>query len=213
MKNSSIIDAKSIRALSAALAFATAGLLFGCSDDDPQKEDTPELITQATLTFTPSGGGTAVVVTATDPDGEGVQDLAVDGPINLSKDKTYVLTIGLINGLAEPSDPEYDITSEVEEEGIEHQFFFSWTNNVFSNPTGNGNIDNGSDEVNYTGGDNSIDADNRSLGLTTTWSSAASIASGTFRVVLKHQPDLKSDTSDSNTGETDLDITFTINIQ
>lgn len=213
MNNNSINDARSIRILSAALAFATAGLLFGCNDDDPQKEDNPELITQATLTFTPSGGGTAVVVTATDPDGEGVQDIAVDAPINLSKDKTYVLTIDLINGLADPSEPEYDVTSEVEEEGIEHQFFFSWTNDVFSNPTGNGNIDNGSDVVDYTGGDNSMDANNLPLGLTTTWTSVASAASGTFRIVLKHQPDLKSDTSDSNTGETDLDITFAINVQ
>jgi len=212
MKNNRLMNVKSLRFLSAALVLTFAGILSGCKDDDPKKEDTPELITKATLTFTPTGGGTAVVVTATDPDGEGVQDIAVDGPINLTKDKTYTLTIALINELAAATDPEYNITNEVEEEGIEHQFFFSWTNNVYSNPTGNGNVDNRADPVNYTGGSNSKDADNRNLGLTTTWTSATSAASGTFRVLLKHQPDLKSDTSDSNTGETDLDISFTINI-
>jgi hypothetical protein len=213
MKNNRLMNPKLLSFLSAALAFTFAGFLFGCNDDDPVKEDTPELITKATLTFTPDGGGSAVVVTATDPDGEGVQDITVDSPINLTKDKTYVLTIALINELAEPSAPEYNITAEVEEEGHEHQFFFSWTNDVFSNPAGNGNVDNRADAVNYTGGSNSRDVNNRPLGLTTTWTSAASTASGSFRVLLKHQPDVKSDTSDSNTGETDLDITFTINIQ
>lgn len=142
-----------------------------------------------------------------------MQDITVDSPINLAANKTYTLTIALINELAQPSDAEYNITSEVEEEGDEHMFFFSWTNNVFSNPTGNGNVDSRSDAVNYTGGTNSKDANNRPLGLTTTWTSAANAASGSFKVLLKHQPDLKSDTSDSTAGETDLDITFTINVQ
>lgn len=186
--------------------------LTGCGED-PEKEDTPELITKATLTFTPSGGGNPVVVTATDPDGEGVQDLAVDGPINLAVTKTYTLRIELINGLASPNSPEYNITEEVEEEGDEHMFFFGWTNNVFSNPTGNGNIDNRADAVNYTGGINSVDVNNLPLGLTTTWTTSQAAASGTFRIILKHQPETKSTTSDSNTGETDLDITFTLNVR
>lgn len=187
--------------------------LSGCGVDDPKKEDTPELITKVTLTFTPSGGGTAVVVTATDPDGEGLQDVAPDGPITLDKDKTYSMAITLINGLASPSDPAYNITNEVEEEGDEHQFFFSWTNNVFSSPAGNGNIDNSADAVNFTGAANSKDANNLNLGLTTTWTAASAIVSGSFKVLLKHQPDLKSATSDSSLGETDLDIDFTIVIQ
>jgi hypothetical protein len=213
MKNNPLLNFKTLRLASASLMFILISILSGCNNNDPKKEDTPELITKATLTFNPTGGGAAIVVTATDPDGEGVQDISVDGPINLAKDKTYTLTISLINGLAAPSDPAYNISNEVEAEGIEHQFFFAWTNDVFSDPSGNGNVDNTADAVNYTGGENSIDLNNRPLGLTTTWTAAASIATGTFRVLLKHQPDLKSDTSDSNTGETDLDITFTINVQ
>lgn len=197
---------KSTLIMSGAIAFAT--LFSACSDDDPKKENTPELITQATLTFTPTGGGSAVIATATDPDGEGVQDLTVDGPIELATGTSYTLTIELINGLADPSEDEYDITAEVQEEGDEHMFFFGWTNNVFSNPAGNGNIDARADLVNY----NDEDDNSRPIGLNTSWTGAAAAASGTFRVVLKHQPDLKSDTSTSETGETDLDITFTINI-
>lgn len=191
-------------------------LLAGCNDNDPQKEDVPELITKSTLTFTPSDGSAAVVVSATDPDGEGVKDLTVDGPINLASNKTYKLSIALINSLAATTEPEYNITAEVEAEGDEHLFFFAWTNNVFADPAGNGNIDKRSDPVNYTGAPNSIDSNGRPLGLTTTWKTALTTGgsvTGTFRVLLKHQPDLKSDTSDSSTGETDLDITFTINVQ
>lgn len=197
-----------IRLLSAMLAITSVIYLSGCDDDDPQKEDTPELITGATLTFTPSGGGTTVTVTATDPDGEGVQDLTVDGPINLATNKTYTLTLELINGLLEPTEPGYDITEEVKEESDEHMFFFSWTNNVFSDPAGNGNIDNRADDVNY----NDTDDTGLPLGLDTSWTTVAASASGTFRVVLKHQPDLKSASSTATTGESDIDLTFDINV-
>lgn len=213
MKTTKLINKAFLKTTCAAIAMASLSIISSCSDDDPKKENTPELITKATLTFTPAGGGPAVVATATDPDGEGVQDIEVDGPIDLDADQTYVLTIELINELADPSEAEYNITEEVEEEGDEHQFFFSWTNNVFSDPAGNGNIDNGTDAVNYTGAPNSTDENDRPLGLTTTWTSSVDPSAGSFRVLLKHQPDLKSDTSDSNTGDTDVDLTFTINVE
>jgi hypothetical protein len=212
MKNKqfTIMNVKRLRLLGIMLIATT--FLFRCSED-PKKENTPELITKATLTFTPTGGGSAIVVTATDPDGTGIQAIAADGDINLAVNTTYTLTLTLINELASPSDPEYNLSDEVEEEGDEHMFFFSWTGNVFSDPTGDGNIDTRSDIVNYTGGANSVDANNLPLGLTTTWTASAGTSSGSsFRLLLKHQPDLKSDTSTSSAGETDLDITFTINI-
>lgn len=192
------------------MAFTLTALLFvsGCDNDDPVKEDVPEMITKATLTFTPLSGGNAVIVTATDPDGEGVQEIQVDGPITLEAMESYDLSIALINDLAPSTDPEYNITEEVEEEGDEHMFFFSWTNNVFSDPAGNGNFDNRSDDINYV----DLDVNGLPLGLETTWTTAEA-STGTFRIVLKHQPQLKSATSDANTGETDLDITFSIIIE
>lgn len=188
-------------------------LLSGCNPDDPEKEDVPELITKVTLTFTPTGGETQIVVSATDPDGEGIQDIIVDGPINLSINKTYILSLELINALAQPTEAAYNVAAEVEEEGDEHIFFFSWTNNVFSDPAGNGNIDNRNDAVNYSGAANSKDANGLPLGLTTTWTATGNQQSGSFRVLLKHQPGLKSDISGSAVGETDLDLVFTINVQ
>jgi hypothetical protein len=208
MKTNRLFNSGFLKMTSAAFAIVSLGAISGCDDDDPKKEDTPELITKATLTFAPSAGGSPVIVTATDPDGEGVQDIAVDGPINLGAAKSYTLTIQLINELAAPTAAAYNITGEVEEEGDEHMFFFSWTNNVFNDPTGNGNIDNRSDDVNYE----DEDENGLPLGLETFWTTA-SASSGKFRVMLKHQPELKNASSTSSAGETDLNIEFTINIQ
>lgn len=195
------------------VAFGVLLALSGCYDLTPSKEDVPELITKATLTFTPLAGGSDVVVTATDPDGEGVANIAVDGSIDLKTGETYVLKIQMINALADKTSPDYDLTSQVETEGEEHMFFFGWTDGLFANPAGDGNIDRREDQVNYTGGSNSIDANGRPLGLTTTWTSSAAAGTGTFRLLLKHQPGLKSDTSDSSMGESDLDITFDVHIE
>lgn len=187
--------------------------LSGCNDDDPAPENIPELVTKATLKFTPDGGGSVIAVTATDPDGEGVQDIKVDGPINLKKGIQYTLALELINGLYKPGDDGYDITIEVEEEGDEHQFFFRFSDGAFSSPTGTGNI---KDNASSTAGSiNYLDEDDNGLpvGISTSWTTAPATASAkTFRVVLKHQPGIKSNMSTSLDGESDLDITFDLNV-
>lgn len=187
----------------------TTSLFFSSCDDDnePQKENTPELITELTLTFSATGK-TPVVVTATDQDGEGVQELQVDGAINLDANTNYTMSVTLINGLADPEDPEYNITEEVEEEGAEHLFFYSWTNGLFIDPQGNGNIDNREDDMNYL----DEDENNLPIGLETSWTTGEA-GRGDFRIVLKHQPEIKTETSGAADGETDLDITFDISIE
>jgi hypothetical protein len=183
----------------------------GCRTKDPTREDVPELITKATITFTPSASGTPVTVTATDPDNVGAQDIQVEGQINLVRGTTYVLSIQLVNGLYEPAQPGYDVTKQIEEEADEHQFFFAWNEGLFSDPSGNGNIDNRNDPLNYG---SSIDKSGRPVGLTTTWTTANTASSGSnaFRILLKHQPQIKSATSTSSDGESDLDLTFVINV-
>jgi hypothetical protein len=190
---------------------STLGLLSSCKNNDPNPENIPELITKAKLKFTPTGG-TAIEVTATDPDGEGVQNIKIDGPINLVKGTTYTLSLELYNELYKSSEEGYDISKAVAQEANEHQFFFEWTDGIFSNPTGNGNIDNKSDPVNYG---SSVDSKGLPLGLTTSWTTSAAASDGAkiFRILLKHQPEIKSTTSTSADGETDLDLTFTIAVQ
>jgi hypothetical protein len=192
------------------LSLAGAIAFSGCSDDDdPVKEDVPELITKVELIFKPANDGAAITVIATDPDGEGADELKVEGPINLKTGTAYTLSVKLYNGLLPATDDGYDVTKEVEEESDEHMFFFSWTADLFSSPTGDGNIDNRDNPVSY--GD--VDEHGLPVGLTTAWETKdATSSNGAFRVVLKHQPDLKSATSGYNTGETDLDISFVINV-
>ncbi|WP_254092302.1 hypothetical protein [Dawidia soli] len=211
MKQTSIFRSHAVRSFFyLALPLAGAVVLGSCSDDDePVKEDVPELITTVELTFTPVGGGDAVKVTATDPDGEGTDELKADGPIALKTGTTYTMDIKLYNGLLPETDEEYDVTKEVEEESDEHMFFFSWTADLFANPAGNGNIDNRQDPVVYA----DVDENGLPTGLSTTWSTKEDASSnGAFRVVLKHQPELKSATSGYNTGETDADVSFVINV-
>lgn len=201
-----------LKTLASIFVLGSLLLLSSCKEDDPKKEDVPELITQVVLTFSKADGAAEpIVVTATDPDGDGVLPVTIDDDIKLASNTAYALTIQLHNTLAEPTDDAYNITAEVEEEGDEHMFFFGWTNNVFTDPAGDGNVDARADAVNYDGASNSVDENNLPLGLTTMWTTAAT-GTGTFRLILKHQPDLKSETSNSSTGETDLDVTFGIEI-
>ncbi len=186
-------------------------IIFGvisCGDDDepsaPVEENAEEVITDVMLTFTPQGGGATVTARAQDPDGDGPQDLQVLGDITLQSASNYELTLSLTNE-ENPIDIE-DITIEIREEAEEHMFFFSWTDGLFSDPTGNGNVDNRSDGVNY----DDADGDGLPLGLTTSWSTGPS-ASGSFRVILKHQPDgIKTATSGTSEGDTDIDISWQI---
>ncbi len=206
MNNLPIRKAKQVGCI---LGLISLGLLSSCSNDDPIKQDVPEFISSVKLIFTPVGGGTAVSATATDPDGFGSGGITIDHPISLVKNVSYTLTFEILNNLAVPTDPEYNIGNEIEEEGVEHQFFFSWTNTVFSNPTGNGNIDNRSDPLNY----NDEDANGLPIGLVTSWTATDVASSGTFKILLKHQPDLKSNTTTSSDGETDIDLTFDITVE
>ena len=190
------------------IALVVIATVLSCEVDDPQKEEVPELITKVILRFVPDNGGEPIVATASDPDGEGVGDIEIDQPINLAAMATYHLEIMLVNNLADITQPEYDVTEEVSEEAGEHMFFFQWTEDLFATPSGSGNIESAAGSVNY------LDEEENGLphGLETMWTTSGP-ATGEFRIVLKHQPDLKSSNSDAHTGETDLDVVFPITIE
>ncbi|MCU0419375.1 MAG: hypothetical protein MUC38_06925 [Cyclobacteriaceae bacterium] len=189
-----------------------------CEDDDPTPENVPEVITRAELTFTAidNSSAPAVVVTATDADGIGsAEELEADGPINLRANVTYALSIKLYNDLFDAGEEGYDVTEEVDEEDEEHWFFFGFTSGVFSNPTGNGNIISASFPNNGTVRYADEDDDGRPLGLLTNWTTINdnSGSGKIFRVILKHFDEVeKTDDSTSDDGETDIDVTFVINV-
>lgn len=200
---------KRLFSLVLAVVLVVTGMLHLTScGDDPEKENVPELITKITLTFTPAGGGDPIVISAVDPDGEGPQDLAPEGPIELLEGETYILSIELFNELLSPGEDGYDLTEEIEEEADEHQFFFGFSNDVFSSPTGSGNIAPSTGSINYE----DEDPNGLPVGLVTRWTTGTIQSDKFFRVMLKHLPGIKSATSTSADGETDADVTFTLNI-
>lgn len=197
---------KNLNYLSLLVGFLVLGFtMTSCSDDDePPVENPEEIITDVTLTFTPDGGTTPIVATASDPDGEGPLDLRVDGDITLDTNTDYTMTIELRNEIEDE-----DVTEEIEREDDEHMFFFSFSEDLFTSPEGDGNFDGRSDELNY----NDLDDNDYPVGLSTSWSTGDG-GSGTFRVVLKHQPEnIKTATSDSGDGSSEVDVTWDLTIE
>jgi len=185
-------------------------ILTGCSEDDeaPEPENEEEVITDVKLIFTNDADAADLVTArAQDPDGVGVQELELLDEITLGIDKSYTLTIEIENNLDSPGE---DVAEEIEEEDKEHQFFFSFSADAFTNPAGNGNIDNSSDPMKY----NDMDGNGNPLGLSTSWTTGSNnLADGTFTIRLHHQPDVKSATSGASDGDTDFELKFVLNIQ
>ena len=187
-------------------AVLTLFIFTACEEDEaaPEEENEVEVFTDVKLVFTPTVGGAAVEAAAQDPDGAGVQELQVLGAINLAANTDYLLSMMIENCLEDPCE---DMNEEIAEEAEEHQFFFAFTNDAFTSPAGNGNMDNASDPINYIG----YDGNNNPVGLNTNWTTG-SASTGTFTVQLQHQPDVKTATSGSTDGDTDFALTFNLNI-
>jgi len=197
------------------LVIVIGGLsLIGCKKDEdlavvpPASENEMEVITDIKLIFTNSSDASDIVeARAQDPDGLGVQELVILDTINLDVNKTYTLTYEIFNNLETPGE---DIGAEILEEDNEHKFFYSFSNNAFASPSGNGNIDAVSDPLTY----NDVDENGNAVGLSTSWATPSSVLSGgTFTTRLQHQPDVKTSTSGANDGDTDFELSFVLNIQ
>jgi len=168
-----------------------AGVFAACdsTEPDPEGPGEEELITRVVVTLT--AGGQTVTATADDPDGDGA-NLQIDS-ITLAAGTTYTGTVELfddING--------EDITEEVEEEADEHQFFYTVGGGIA-----------GRVSVAVT----DQDGNGLPVGLRFTVTvTDGGAASGTLNIVLSHfdeEPKNGTDRSD----ETDVDVTFPVNIQ
>ena len=206
---------------------AASVLLTGCEkepEEVPEEEHDHEVITDVKLIFTNTQDSTDVVeALAQDPDGEGIEDLTIVDSINLNKSTAYTLTFEILNmhedehddHEGEDHDDDHDdhaedIGAEIAEEADEHQFFFAFSNDAFANPTGDGNIDNASDAINY----NDSDENGNPLGMNTSWeTSSSALSGGSFTVRLQHQPGVKTASSGANDGDSDFDLTFVLNIE
>ncbi|MEX0812750.1 MAG: hypothetical protein WD048_11090 [Chitinophagales bacterium] len=181
------------------LNYLLIGFLFlflaACEKDDPEIPNEEELITTLTYTLTPQSGGDNVVLTFKDLDGDGGDAPEISSGI-LAANTTYNGTLSLLN---EQESPAEDITEEIEEEEDEHQFFFQTTVNGVA--------------INY----DDADGDGNPIGLKTILSTGDA-GSGTLSITLRHEPNKSaSGVADGNIanagGETDIEVTFNLDVQ
>jgi hypothetical protein len=188
--------------------------LTGCFDvENPDEgENEGEVITRVSLTFTPDGGGDAVVAAFADPENDG--NPTVD-PITLANGTSYRLALTFENQLA---DPVEDLTVEVAAEADEHQVLV-YGSAVQGPATG----DNAAAVVTHAYADE--DDAGLPIGLENTITATAA-GSGDFKVMLRHLPAeggvavkveglAESFAVDGNgiAGDADVDVTFALTVE
>jgi len=165
--------------------------LSSCDKDDPDVDDPVELITVVNYSLIPDGGGDAIELSFSDPDGDGGDAPTITGG-TLAANQTYSGTLELLN-------PSENISEEVAEEAEEHQFFFQTSVAGLT--------------VSYS----DQDADGNPIGLSSTLTTGDA-GSGTITITLRHEPDKSaSGVSDGNIanagGETDIEVTIPVDVQ
>jgi hypothetical protein len=174
----------------AIIALTTMVLFSGC-EKDKTDDNEEELITSVQLVFTPTGGGTPLSYTFRDLDGDGGNPPSLFQDIVLAPNRTYTVSISLAN---ESVSPIQDITTEVADEGEDHQFYFA--------PTG----------ANVTVTNLNTDRSGLPLGLTSTWTTGA-VSNGNVLITLKHKPGIKAAGDAVTKGETDIELNWVTRIQ
>lgn len=169
-----------------------------CKKDDdlidvpPPIVNESEVITTLQVIFTDSAtNAPAGVFQFRDTDGGGPNAPVEWDTIVLNNNTTYYAEIILLNELASPIDT---ISNEVEEESNDHQFFYTIT---------------GASIV-HSYLDQDTNTPPLPIGLQNKFRTGNS-SNGTVQIILKHQPGIKNGLI--TTGDTDIDVTFTTNIQ
>ncbi len=172
----------------------TTVLFVSCSNDEditPEPINEEEVITTLTVTLVPEGGGTAVVLSFQDLDGDG-EDAPVINTGDLAAGVTYNGSIELLN---ETEIPAEDITEEVEEEDLDHQFFYT---------VGTG--------LDVTTAYENFDTEGNPLGTEFTLTTGAE-SSGTLTFTLRHEPNKPNTGLSDADGETDIEVAFDIEVK
>lgn len=167
-------------------------LMATSCEKDPEVPNEEELITTLIYTLTPVGGGTPVVFSFKDLDGDG--GLA---PV-IQQDTLEALALynGSVQLLNESESPAEDITAEVMEEDEDHQFFYAFSN------------------VNASSVYTDMDSNMNPVGIGTLVSTGTA-SEGTMTITLRHLPDKfaagvsNGDITNAG-GETDIEVTFQV---
>lgn len=183
---------KQILVLVAFTIFASA-----CTKEDPIVVNQEEVITTLTLTLTPVSDGNEIKLKSYDLDGfDGPKPPVTTISGNLAANTIYTGSVKVEN---ETESPAENVTIEVKDEGEEHQFFYTFTNNIGT--------------VAYTDTDN----DGNPIGIEFTLTTAAA-GSGDLTVTLIHEPAKSADGVKSGSitnagGGTDVEATFSLTVQ
>jgi hypothetical protein len=178
------------------LVLAAAMIFTSCDKDDPEIPNGEELITTLNYTLTPTDGGTAIILSFQDLDGDGGTAPTITSGV-LATNQTYMASLELLN---EAELPVENITEEVEEEKEEHQFFFQ------------------SDIPNLAIAYEDEDVDGNPVGISSTLTTGSATASGSITIILRHEPNKSAsgvsggDITNAG-GETDIEVTFSIDVQ
>ncbi len=187
-----------IKLRSLAIMASAVVMVSSCREKEPDPEPIPneeELITTLQYRLTSVGGGSDVVFTFQDLDGDGGDDPIITTG-TLMANTSYTGEVILLNEQANPAE---DITVEIRGEADEHQFFYASSLPGLM--------------VSYE----DADANGHPIGLQTSVTTDAP-GSGTLRVTLRHQPDKSAagvaagDISNAG-GETDIEVDFDVEIR
>jgi hypothetical protein len=174
-------------------ALLASTLIFAsCSDDD----DTPEPVNEeeviTTLTVTLDSGSDTVVMQYQDLDGDGPDAATVTVSGSLSANTTYDGSIILLN---ETESPAENITEEIEEEDLDHQFFYT--------------VGSGLDVAAEYG---DADSEGNPLGLSFILNTGVA-SSGGLTFTLRHEPNKPNTGLENAGGETDIEVTFDVTVE
>jgi hypothetical protein len=180
------------------IIIGTASILFlnGCSKEVAEEDNDNEVVTTLELHIMERVTFNHFIYKFDDPDGFGAGSVSpVIDVIRLSPNKVYDVELKLLNKTA---NPVQDITAEVEEEGVDHRFYYL--------PAAGANI---------TVNNFSNDANGVPVGIMSTWTTGAK-ATGKIRIVLRHYPNgskATDDPVDSQKSSTDVDTEFTTAVE
>ena len=176
-----------------------AGMIvfFTSCDKDPDPINEEELITTLVYTLTPRDGGDIVTLSFKDLDGDGGNAPIITSG-TLKSGKTYDGVLNLLNESVTPADV---ITTEIQEEAEEHQFFYEVATTLPSVLT-----------ITY----DDKDANNNPIGLKTIVK-ATGTGSEKVKITLRHEPNktavgVAAGIITNAGGETDIEVSFDLSV-
>lgn len=175
--------------------FALVLIIPSCDKDDPEPVNEEEVINTFIYNLVPDDGSELISFTFNDEDGDGGEAPTIVSA-TLAANTLYTGSVALT---ANTPDGTENVTEEVEEEAEEHQFFYASTIADL--------------EIAY----DDVDADGNPIGINTTLQTGEA-GSGALTITLRHEPDKNgTDVSAGNIanagGETDIEVTFDVEVQ